>query len=41
MHTLRLLVDLVLRRAAEDNLCVVTDNDPAETAEPRLIFIPE
>ncbi len=31
------LVDLVLRRAAEDNLCEVTDTDPAEAAEPRLI----
>lgn len=31
------LVDLVLRRAAEDNLCEVTDSDPAESTEPHLI----
>jgi len=31
------LVDLVLRRAAEDNLCEVTDADPSDSREPRLI----
>jgi superfamily II DNA or RNA helicase len=31
------LVDLVLRRAADESLCEVTDTDPAEAAEPRLI----
>ncbi len=31
------LVELVLRRAAEESLCEVTDADPAESAEPRLI----
>jgi hypothetical protein len=31
------LLDLVLRRAEEDNLCEVTDRDPAEPVEPRLI----
>jgi len=31
------LVELVLHRAADESLCEVTDSDPAETAEPRLI----
>ena len=31
------LVDLVLRRSTEDSLCEVTDTDPAEAVEPRLI----
>jgi hypothetical protein len=31
------LLDLVLRRAADDNLCEISETDEAETAEPKLI----
>ncbi len=31
------LVDLVLRRAADENLCEVSDTDPTEPAEPKII----
>jgi superfamily II DNA or RNA helicase len=31
------LADLVIRRAADDNLCEISDADPPEPAEPRVI----